>query len=128
MGKPPQLWHGVARKGLLQRKQVPPALVRSRRVTRVSALPQRTQNASWAVMVPVYLRFATSVPLLRASGTSTMQESRNGAAPWCSSPRLARPRAVRKKKNTSPAPTGEVSAARSTDPRPLACADAGPTR
>lgn len=69
MRKPPQPWHGVARKGLLQRKQVPSALVRSRRVTRVSALPHRTQNASWAVMVLVYLRFAASFPLLRSMGT-----------------------------------------------------------
>lgn len=95
MRKPPQFWHGVAWKGLLQRKQVPSALVRSRWVTRVSALPHRTQNASWAVMVLVYLRFAASFPLLRASGTSTMQGSRNGAAAWCSPAPTRPPRAVR---------------------------------
>lgn len=33
MRKPPQFWHGIAWKGLSQRKQVPSALVWSRRVT-----------------------------------------------------------------------------------------------
>lgn len=46
MRKPPQFWHEVAWKGLSQRGHVPSARVSSMRVTRVSALPHRTQNAS----------------------------------------------------------------------------------
>jgi hypothetical protein len=65
MRKPPQPWHGMARKGLSHRKQSPSALFRSRRVTRVSALPHRTQNASWVFMVLVYIRSAAAFPLLR---------------------------------------------------------------
>ncbi len=86
MRKPPQPWHGVAWKGLLHRKQVPSALVRSRRVTRVSALPHRTQNASWTVMVLVYLRFAASFPLLRSGEVPTDAErSLQGAScSWAS--------------------------------------------
>ncbi len=62
MRKPPQPWHGVAWKGLSQRKQSPSALLWSRRVTRVSALPHRTQNASWVFMVLVYIRSAATFP------------------------------------------------------------------
>lgn len=91
MRKPPQPWHGVARKGLSQRKQVPSALVWSRRVTRVSALPHRTQNASWVFMILVYIRFAASFPLLRSGGVARDRRTRDaGVAPSpgeCSSPR-----------------------------------------
>lgn len=66
MRKPPQPWHGVAWKGLSQRKQLPCALFWSRRVTQVSALPHRTQNASWVFMVLVYIRSAATFPLLRS--------------------------------------------------------------
>lgn len=64
MRKPPQLWHGVAWKGLSQREHVPSTLVSSMRVTRVSALPHRTQNASWVFIVLVYSRFPAMFPLL----------------------------------------------------------------
>jgi hypothetical protein len=67
MRKPPQFWHGVAWKGWSQRRQSPSALVWSRRVTRVSALPHRTQNASWVLMVLVYSRFPAVFPLLRSN-------------------------------------------------------------
>lgn len=74
MRKPPQPWHGVAWKGLSQRKQVPSALVWSRRVTRVSALPHRTQNASCVFMVLVYIRFAVSLPPLRSGALLAVAE------------------------------------------------------
>lgn len=79
MRKPPQPWHGVAWKGLSQRKQVPSALVWSRRVTRVSALPHRTQNASWVFMSLVYIRFAASFPLLRSGGVAGGRKARDAA-------------------------------------------------
>lgn len=82
MRKPPQPWHGVAWKGLAsQRGQVPSALVWSRRVTRVSALPHRAQNASWFFMVLVYSRFAASFPFapVRSAAGRRAWSARAGA-------------------------------------------------
>lgn len=84
MRNPPQFWHGVAWKGLSQRKQVPSALVGSRRVTRVSALPHRTQNTSWVVsMVLVYIRFGGSLPLLRSGRVAGGHGTRGGGERRC---------------------------------------------
>lgn len=79
MRNPPQFWHGVAWKGLSQRKQVPSAPVGSRRATRVSALPHRTQNTSWVVfMVLVYIRFGGSLPLLWSDRVAGGRGTRDG--------------------------------------------------
>lgn len=84
MRKPPQFWHGVAWKGLSQRKQVPSALVGSRRVTRVSALPHRTQNTCWVVsMVLVYSRVGGSFPLLRSGRGAAVAERVTGGELHC---------------------------------------------
>ncbi|GED90821.1 hypothetical protein TNCT6_79060 [Streptomyces sp. 6-11-2] len=80
MRKPPQPWHGVAWKGLSQRKQSPSALFWSRRVTRVSALPHRTQNAAWVFMVLVYIRFAGTFPLLRSGDVGGGHRARDTEA------------------------------------------------
>ncbi len=78
MRKPPQFWRGVAWKGWLQRRQSPSVLFWSRRVTPVSALPHRTQNASSVCMVLVYSRFAMTFPLLRSGAAG----GRGGGSVW----------------------------------------------
>lgn len=81
MRKPPHRWHGVAWNDLSHRKQSPSAPYWLRRVTRVSALPHRTQNASLVFMVLVYIRSATTFPLLRSGG----RQPRNAGAAESSS-------------------------------------------
>lgn len=85
MRKPPHRRHGVAWNDLSQRKRSPSAPFWLRRVTRVSVLPHRTQYASWVFMVLVYIRFATTFPLLRSGDLAGGRQPRNAEAAESSS-------------------------------------------